>query len=256
MNPLPHQNLYRNIAINMRNTIFLLPVLAILSCNSPQTTNQNKINTNENNPAYMTMLPALQAYADSLPFEFEQIPEDRRNALRELADYIRGQKDGGNKVKLTFICTHNSRRSHMAQIWAATAAAYYGIDGVETYSGGTEATAFNPRAVAAMQRAGFEIDSTGEANPRYRVHFQQGDEGLMCFSKKYNDAANPQKDFAAIMTCSQADVECPYIPGAKFRLPLPYNDPKEADGTPAETGRYDERCRQIGREMMYAFSIL
>jgi protein-tyrosine-phosphatase len=257
MNSVPHPSVYRNIAIDMKCALFLLPLWAILSCEpAPQTAGRNSPNANENNSTSMIMLPALQAYADSLPFEFEQIPEERRNALKQLAGFIRMQKDSGHPVKLTFICTHNSRRSHMGQIWAAAAAAYYGIEGIETYSGGTEATAFNPRAVAAMERAGFAIDSTGEGNPRYRVHLNPNDAGLLCFSKKYDDAANPQKDFAAIMTCSQADAECPFIPGAKFRLALPYNDPKEADGTPEETARYDERCRQIGREVMYAFSIL
>jgi arsenate reductase len=227
-----------------------------VSCQSPQHAKPENLNEAAEKISNMNMYPTLQQYADSLTFEFEQIPEERRAELRQLADYIRGQKDSAHPVQLTFICTHNSRRSHLGQIWAAAAAAFYGVDGIETFSGGTEATAFNPRAVAAIQRAGFVVDSADGDNPRYRVHLRQGDAGLICFSKKYDDAANPQKDFAAVMTCSQADAECPYIPGAKFRQSLPYNDPKEADGTPQESERYDERCRQIGREMMYAFSLL
>lgn len=212
-----------------------------------------EVNKNELN---MALFPALQSYADSLTFEFEQIPEERREALKKLAAYIKGQKDSGQTVGLTFICTHNSRRSHMGQIWAAAAAAYYGVEDIETYSGGTEATAFNPRAVASLERAGFVIENPGGNNPRYLVHMKEGDAGMRCFSKKYDDPANPQKQFAAIMTCSQADAECPFIPGASFRLSLPYNDPKEADNTPEEQSRYDERSRQIGREIMYAFSML
>ena len=202
------------------------------------------------------MFDTLKQFANNLTFEFEQIPAERRQLLKELAGYISHQKDSSLPVKLIFICTHNSRRSHMAQIWAAAAAKFYGIEHVETFSGGTEATAFNPRAVAAMERAGFRIENPGGNNPRYRVYFAEGDSGQLCFSKKYDDPANPPSDFAAIMTCSQADAECPYIPGAIFRLPLSYNDPKEADGTPEEAARYDERCRQIGREIMYAFSLL
>ncbi len=202
------------------------------------------------------MFPAVQSFMDSLVAEFALIPADRKAALQQMAAYIRAQKDSAHPVELTFICTHNSRRSHLGQIWAAAAASFYKVEGVTTYSGGTEATAFNPKAVAAMERAGFVIDNPGGNNPRYRVHLVDGDEGLICFSKKYDDIANPQNHFAAIMTCSQADAECPFIPGAKFRLALPYNDPKEADGTPEETARYDDRCRQIGREMMYAFSTL
>jgi arsenate reductase (thioredoxin) len=242
--------------MNMKKISIFCPILALFSCQSPEQSKPENITEATNKISTMSMYPALQLYADSLTFEFEMIPEERRAELKQLADYIRAQKDSAQPVQLTFICTHNSRRSHLGQIWAAAAASFYGVDGVETFSGGTEATAFNPRAVAAVKRAGFVIDSAIGENPRYRVHLREGDAGLVCFSKKYDDAANPQKDFAAIMTCSQADAECPYIPGAQFRLSLPYNDPKEADGTPQETERYNERCRQIGREMMYAFSLV
>jgi arsenate reductase len=240
--------------MNMKNLIFFFCLFTLLSCQSTEKPTENgKTETILNNK---TMFTDLQKFADSLTFEFEQIPEDRRALLKQLAAFIEQQKDSGLPVQLTFICTHNSRRSHMGQIWSAAAAKYFSIESIETFSGGTEATAFNPRAVAAMERAGFQIDNPGGDNPRYRVHFAQGDAGVVCFSKKYDDPANPQKNFAAIMTCSQADAECPFIPGAKFRLSLPYKDPKEADGTPEESSRYDERCRQIGREMMYAFSLL
>lgn len=173
--------------------------------------------------------------------------------LEKLADYLMQQKS--NPVKLNFICTHNSRRSHIAQIWAAAGAAYFGTPGVETYSGGTGATAFNPRAVAALQRAGFQIDNPGGKNPHYRVYFAEAHHPLICYSKTFDDPVNPKSGFAAIMTCSDADENCPFIPGAEFRLPLTYDDPKNADGTPEEAVRYDERVRQIGREILYAIQL-
>jgi arsenate reductase len=239
------------------NRILLLSCFVFLfSCQSPENGNeQTDINASKSELT-MPLFPVLQQYADSLTFEFEQIPEERRKELKQLSLYIQAQKDSGQTVRLTFICTHNSRRSHIGQIWAATAAAFYGVEGIETYSGGTETTAFNPRAVAALERAGFVIENPGGDNPRYLVHMQEGNAGLRCFSKKYDDPSNPNKDFAAVMTCSQADAECPFIPGASFRLTLPYNDPKEADNTPEEQIRYDERVRQIGREMMYVFAML
>jgi len=186
---------------------------------------------------------------------FDQIPDERKETLQELAAFIREKQYNNEEAKLIFICTHNSRRSHMGQIWASVAAHYYQIPDVHTFSGGTEATAFNPRAVAALQRTGLAIEKLTEGdNPRYQV--QLDGEGLVeeAFSKKYDDPANPQKDFAAIMTCSQADEACPFVPGAALRLSLPYNDPKEADGTPQEADRYDERSRQIAAEMLYCFS--
>lgn len=199
----------------------------------------------------------LSNYIQKIIQQFEVIPEQRKQALEQLTTYIQQCLASNHPVNLTFICTHNSRRSHLGQIWAATAAAHYGIAQVSCYSGGTEVTAFNPRAVAAVERAGFTVkkDLTNPTNPVYTIAISGGGT-ISCYSKKYDDASNPAKNFAAVMTCSQADEACPIIPGAATRISLPYNDPKEADGTPEEANRYDERCAQIGREMMYAFSMV
>ena len=197
-----------------------------------------------------TLLPELDQYISQLLKEEGSIPATRKKALEGLATYLRSHVDA--PILLNFICTHNSRRSHIAQIWAAVAAYYYGLDNVQTYSGGTEATAFNPRAVAAMKRAGFQIAHEGGDNPRYRVVFSEDQAPLVCWSKTFDDPANPDRDFAAIMTCSHADEHCPLISGAKYRLPLTYDDPKAADDTPGESDRYDERVREIGREIFFA----
>jgi arsenate reductase len=194
------------------------------------------------------MRPELTLYIQSLLPGMDNIPQERRKLLLDLAREI---KPG---LSLTFICTHNSRRSHFGQIWAAVAAAWYGVDGVKTYSGGTEATAFNPRAVAALERAGFRVENPGGENPVYRVFFSKNEPALECFSKVYDHPDNPSENFAAVMTCSEADENCPFIPGAALRIPLTYEDPKEADGTPQETARYDERCRQIATELFFLFS--
>ncbi|MDZ7717073.1 MAG: protein-tyrosine-phosphatase [Balneolaceae bacterium] len=179
-----------------------------------------------------------------------EIPDQRKRKLEKIANYIRSK----DQPKLTFICTHNSRRSHLCQIWAAAIADYFGIDNVETYSGGTEATAFNPRAVEAIKRAGFRVENPGGENPKYKVYFDDESKPLVCFSKTFEDSHNPQKDFAAIMTCSDADANCPVVPGAEKRFSIPYIDPKESDGTPKEKEIYDERCLQIASEMYYLLS--
>lgn len=204
----------------------------------------------------MSILPELQLAMATLLKEADQIPAERRKRLGALAGYLAGKKEAGQTARLNFICTHNSRRSHIAQVWAAAAAAYFGIGDMQTYSGGTEATAFNPRAVAALERVGFRIEKPGGDNPRYQVHYADGHPPLVCFSKVFDHPENPETNFAAIMTCSEADANCPFIPGAEWRLPLTYEDPKEADGTPEEAARYDERVRQIGREILFAFQSL
>jgi arsenate reductase len=200
--------------------------------------------------------PALKTYIEKLLQEGSLIRGERKVALNQLANYIAQKKMADQSVLLNFICTHNSRRSHISQVWAATAAAYYQLDSIKTFSGGTEATAFNPRAVAAMERAGFQIKKPGGNNPHYELSFSQDAPSLECFSKTFDDPFNPKRDFAAIMTCSEADEHCPFIPGAEWRLSLTYEDPKEADDTPDEMKRYDERVRQIGREIFYAMYIV
>jgi arsenate reductase len=232
----------------------LLTALALLGVHL-NTTTVNQTTSPTMMESKTEFYPELQQYiaAELLP-AMEQISPERRAQLEEIAEYVREQRQAGEAVHLVFICTHNSRRSHFGQIWAAAAAAYYGIPSVSTYSGGTEATAFNPRAVAAIQRAGFQVENPGGNNPRYQVRYAASAPALECWSKTYDDPANPRRSFAAIMTCAEADQACPIVPGADLRSPIPYVDPKEADDTPQETARYDERCRQIGAELFYLFS--
>ncbi len=197
----------------------------------------------------------VMTYLQEATQSFDQIPNERKETLKELAAFIREKQGKNEEAKLIFICTHNSRRSHMSQIWASVAAQYYQIPNVQTFSGGTEATAFNPRAIVALQRTGLTIAKRTEGNnPRYQVRSGGNELIKEAFSKKYDYPTNPQEDFAAIMTCSQADEACPFVPGAVLRLSLPYEDPKEADGTAQEARRYDERSKQIATEMLYCFS--
>lgn len=186
---------------------------------------------------------------------FNLISDERKELLNQFAEYISNRLGDRKKINLTFICTHNSRRSHISQIWAQTAAEYYNIPNVKCYSGGTEATAFNPRAVKAMEKAGFKIEKLDDTdNPVYLVYYSDEKEPIKCFSKVYSDEFNPQKDFAAIMTCSDADENCPVVFGAEARFLIRYEDPKEFDGTELEETKYDERVEQIGREMLLTFS--
>lgn len=207
--------------------------------------------TTTKNPLLTSLLPTVE----QLTKEFNQIPADRKEILNQLVQFVETKIKGGNNVYLNFICTHNSRRSHLSQLWAQAAAHYYNIPNVFCYSGGTEATAFNPRAVKAMQDVGFIIKKTKEGdNPVYEVQFANDAPPVVAFSKTYDDPFNHNKDFAAIMTCSHADENCPLVLGASGRVALTYDDPKEFDGTPQEAAKYAERVQQIGREILFAFS--
>ena len=196
-----------------------------------------------------TELAAMMAQFESTPLD---ISATRIAELNELAVWTADELADHGTASLTFICTHNSRRSHLAQLWTSAAAAHFGIEGVQAFSGGTEATAFNVRTVAALRRAGFTLaEEVGGANPVYRVRWSDEGDGALCFSKRYTDPVNPAEGFAAVMTCSDADRGCPLVLGSAARFALPYLDPKASDGTPAEAATYDERTREIGREMHY-----
>jgi protein-tyrosine-phosphatase len=199
--------------------------------------------------------PTILTYLKAVEKDFKKISDKRKGALDKVAVYVKQKLKAENKANLVFICTHNSRRSQMAQLWSYAAANYYGIVGVESFSGGTEATAFNYRAVKALTNAGFVFTKKSEStNPNYEVKFSDEVASIICFSKKYKDDPNPTTNFAAIMTCSSADKNCPIVSGSDARISIPYEDPKEADSKPNEEAVYNERCKQIATEMMYIFS--
>ena len=201
------------------------------------------------------LFPSLQSFFDEAKNNFNQIPAERKKALSEISDYISQKKKLAKDIELTFICTHNSRRSHISQIMAQAAAAYNGAGNIYCYSGGTEVTAFNINAVNALRNIGFEIVATNTSNnPVYEVQYGSLTPKLIAFSKVYTSLPNPQKEYGAVLTCSQADASCPIVQGADGRFKLPYEDPKLADGTPQQDKVYAERCKQIGLEMLYLFS--
>jgi arsenate reductase (thioredoxin) len=201
------------------------------------------------------MRHSIKQYCDNLLTQFETISKERKVLLENISNYISGKKESNQPIQLVYICTHNSRRSHFGQIWAQVAANYYNVKNVTTFSGGTEATAFNSNAINAIKRVGFEVKPLDEtSNRRYHIVFDETENPIICFSKVYDDAQNPQSKFAAIMTCSDAEENCPFIPGVELRIGTTYDDPKEFDNRPLQDAMYDERCKQIALETLYVFS--
>ena len=203
------------------------------------------------------LLIKIKNIVQNLIQDFDKISSERKQLLESFAEFISNKNEKDEEVNLIFICTHNSRRSQFAQVWAKTSAEYYGIKNINSFSGGTEATAFNPRAVNALRKIGFEINKNDEnENPIYSIQYSEKLEPLKCFSKVYNNSFNPQNNFTAIMTCSDADENCPIVFGADERFPIRYEDPKKFDDTDLEEIKYDERCREIAREMLFTFSLV
>lgn len=183
------------------------------------------------------------------------VSEERKAVLQPLADYIQNKVNLQEEIRLNFICTHNSRRSHLSQIWAQTMAFHFKIKNVFCYSGGTEATAMFPKVAETLTNQGFEIQKISDtSNPVYAVKFDENQHPIICFSKTYFDDFNPKTNFSAIMTCNNADEGCPMVFGADSRFPIKYEDPKAFDGTELMNEKYAERSLQIASEMFFVFN--
>lgn len=183
------------------------------------------------------------------------ISDERRAILKPLTEFIQTKVSIGQEIRLNFICTHNSRRSHLSQIWAQTMAYHFNIKNVFCYSGGTESTALFPLVAKTLENSGFKINRLSEGrNPVYAIKFAENEQPVIGFSKKVDDEFNPKSDFAAIMTCSQADEACPFVLGAEKRIPITFEDPKAFDNTLQQTQKYKERSLQIATELLYVFS--
>ncbi len=180
---------------------------------------------------------------------------ERKAVLQPLIDYIQNKVNHQEEIRLNFICTHNSRRSHLSQIWAQTMAFHFQIQNVFCYSGGTEAIAMFPKVEETLTNQGFDIQKISDSeNPVYEVKFDDNQYPIICFSKTYFDDFNPKNNFGAIMTCNNADEGCPMVLGAEARFPIKYDDPKAFDGKPEMNEKYTERSLQIASEMYFVFS--
>lgn len=183
------------------------------------------------------------------------VSEERKTVIQPLIEYIQNRLKNKQQININFICTHNSRRSILAQVWAQTASTYFNVPNVSCYSGGTEETALFPIIAETLIRQGFRVFKISEgSNPIQAIKYSDNDFPIIGFSKKHNDPFNPISDFAAVMTCSQADDECPFIARAEKRILITFDDPKDSDFTLEQQTVYDQRSLQIATEMFYVFS--
>jgi arsenate reductase len=199
------------------------------------------------------LFPEIEAVISTL--KVDSISENRKQVLQPLIDFIQLKISDHQNIRINFICTHNSRRSHLSQIWAQTIASYFHIKNVFCYSGGTEATALFPVVGETLKNSGFMLQTLSDgSNPVYSIKFAKNEHPIIGFSKKLDDDFNPKSEFAAIMTCDSANEACPFVPGAETRIPITFEDPKAFDNTPQQKQKYKERSLQIATEMFYVFS--
>ncbi len=200
-----------------------------------------------------TVFPEIEKTIKNL--DTSTISEGRKEVLMPLIDFIRSKVSENQEIRINFICTHNSRRSHLSQVWAQTMAHYFTIKNVFCYSGGTEATALFPMIAKTLQNSGFKINQISKnENPVYSIKYADNEHPIIGFSKKLDDDFNPKSGFAAIMTCDSANEACPFVPGAEKRIAITFEDPKAFDNTPQQAEKYKERSLQIATELSYVFS--
>lgn len=187
----------------------------------------------------------------------KSLSQDRQLLLQPLIEFIQAKRNAQQEIRLNFICTHNSRRSHLSQIWAQAMASFYDIAKVQCYSAGTEATAIYPLIIETLIHQGFQIDKlTDGINPLYAIKTSINSLPIIGFSKQINNTFNPESEFAAIMTCDAAYESCPFVAGAEKRFPITFEDPKLFDNSPQQQLKYHESSLQIAGDMNYVFSNL
>ena len=127
------------------------------------------------------------------------------------------------KIKVLFVCTHNSARSQMAEGLLR----HLADDRFEVMSAGTEATHLRPLAVRAMDELG--IDISGQE------------------SKTLERYLGETFDYV-ITVCDDANEACPVFPGARRRLHWSFEDPAQATGSEEERRRVFQSVRDQIRE--------
>jgi len=186
-----------------------------------------------------------------------QITDARLEELEKLAALISKNLSINNNARVVFICTHNSRRSQLAEVWFRYACKINNIENISIYSAGTEATAFNERMVNALIDAGFKVNLVrADKNPKYNIYTRVIDNSSVLFSKTYDDSTIPQKEIIAVMVCDDAAENCPHIPNATHRIRLSYKDPKHSDKTMSEKEVYSKKVIEIGSEMLHLVTLL
>lgn len=196
--------------------------------------------------------PEITKYIDTL--QDKNLSEDRKSILKSVAKAVQNELSHSELAHILFVCTHNSRRSMLAQTWATAMAQHYGVSDILSHSCGTETTAVHPQVIHTLRLHGFKVGKpTQTDNPVYQVDFAEETKPLTLFSKTLEHESLRDKDLISVMVCSSASENCPFIPNAKARISLPYNDPKAFDEHPDREQVYLKTSKLIATELKYLF---
>ena len=182
------------------------------------------------------------------------LSEDRKILLLKISETISKEYKKEGIVNLNFICTHNSRRSQLGQVWGFYAADYFNLN-INNFSGGTDVTSFYRNTIKTLQKVSFtfHLENFSHQNPKYLISFNGSFKSILGFSKRYDHVDNTSP-FIAITTCNNADIKCPIITEATYRFHLPFEDPKTSDGTNLQDETYLKTNQQIAAEIYFIFA--
>jgi arsenate reductase len=132
------------------------------------------------------------------------------------------------KIKVLFICQHNSGRSQIAEAYLRK---FYG-DHFEIESAGFEpAEEINPMVVRVMAEVGFDL-SDKKPQSVFEL-YKQG--------KLYEHV---------ITVCHDTESKCPVFPGIAKRWHWPFPDPAAVEGTEAEKLEEVRKIRDMIKEWL------
>jgi len=189
-----------------------------------------------------------------LKLNTSKISTSRLKALDLLIREVRINLNKSISVQLNFICIHNSRRSQFSQIWSETLAYYYDYKNISSFSGGTEITEVYDGVITSLSKTGFNIlKNNKKPNPTYSIDFGESKKKVAVYSKLFNCDLNPKSDFIAIMNCSSADKNCPFVAGASKNISMPFDDPKLYDGSDKEMFYYNKTNIEIATSIKYLY---
>ncbi len=132
------------------------------------------------------------------------------------------------RMRVLFVCTHNSARSQMAEGLLRAMAG----DRVEVESAGTEATRVQPMAIRAMAESGIDISGhTSKTLDRFLAG-----------------------DFDYVITvCDKAAESCPVFPAPATQLAWSFEDPSQATGSEDERLEVFRKVREEIRARLRLF---
>jgi len=168
--------------------------------------------------------------------------KDKKNLLDDIISKI--QKSLKITNNIVFLCTHNSRRSQLCQVWGIILSKIYNID-LKFNSAGTEKTEVNKNILYCFSHIGLEVKGN-------KIIYE--DLSISLHSKLL-DEIQPNK-FISIMTCSDAEKSCPSDSRSIKNISMTYQDPKVFDYKEKEKDEYLKTSKLIAKELNYVLKKL